>query len=98
MPRTHADYKYSITIRSGDLAVVNCLRSLAQYSQQSGNNRMPWDGASDQIWKRDGHAVTFRFTTLDYRAGFVREARRLLPAALFEVVGERDDGTGVLHA
>lgn len=39
---SHADYKFSITIKSDDLAVVNCLRSLSQFSQQSGNNRIPW--------------------------------------------------------
>ena len=45
---SHAAYKYSITVTSDDLAVVNCLRSLSQYSQQSGNNRIPWGGTKDQ--------------------------------------------------
>ena len=88
---SHAAYKYSITVTSDDLAVVNCLRSLSQYSQQSGNNRIPWGGTKDQDWKRDGHSVTFRFTTPEYRLGFVAEARRLLPVSLWSVVRERDN-------
>ena len=88
---SHAGYKYSITVKSDDLAVVNCLRSLSQYSQQSGNNRIPWGGTKDQDWKRDGHSVTFRFTTPEYKLGFVAEARRLLPVSLWSVVRESDD-------
>lgn len=88
---SHADYKYSITIKSDDLALVNCLRSLSQYSQQSGNNRIPWGGTKDQDWKRDGYSVTFRFTTPEYRLGFVTEARRLLSASLWSVVRENDN-------
>jgi hypothetical protein len=38
----HQKYKYSITILTGDLAVVNCLRALSQYSQKTGNNRITW--------------------------------------------------------
>jgi hypothetical protein len=91
MPRTHAQYKYSITIKSGDLAVVNCLRALSQYSQLTGNNRMPWSATGDDDWQRDDQAVTFRFTTPDYRAGFRREATRLLPTMSFEIVRESDE-------
>ena len=87
---SHAAYKFSITIKSDDLAVVNCLRSLSQFSQQSGNNRIPWGGTKDLDWKRDDHMVTFHFTTPQYRLGFVAEARRLLPEKLWSVVRESD--------
>ncbi|MDZ7759451.1 MAG: hypothetical protein U5L00_04245 [Desulfovermiculus sp.] len=36
----HHRYKYSITIQTDDLAVVNCLRALSQYSQKTGNKRI----------------------------------------------------------
>ena len=88
---THASYKFSITVHSDDLAVVNCLRSLSQYSQQSGNNRIPWGGTKDQDWKRDGHSVTFRFTTPAFRNGFLTEAKRLLPQGLWSVVRQSDN-------
>lgn len=37
----HYKYKYSITIHTDDLAVVNCLRALSKYSQKSGNYSGP---------------------------------------------------------
>lgn len=86
----HATYKFSVTVRSDDLAVVNCLRALSEFSQKSGNNRIPWGGTKDADWKRDGHSVTFRFTTPEYRAGFLAEAKRLLPLALWSVVAQSD--------
>ena len=88
---THAAYKFSITVHSDDLAVVNCLRSLSQYSQQSGNNRIPWGGTKDQDWKRDGHSVTFRFTTPAFRSAFLTEAKRLLPQGLWSIVRQSDN-------
>ena len=88
---THASYKFSITVHSDDLAVVNCLRSLSQYSQQSGNNRIPWGGTKDHDWKRDGHSVTFRFTTPAFRSGFLTEAKRLLPQGLWSIVRQSDN-------
>lgn len=88
---SHSAYKFSISIKSDDLALVNCLRSLAQYSQQSGNNRIPWGGTKDIDWKRNNHSVTFRFTTSDYRAGFIAQVKRLLPQELWSVAGESDN-------
>ena len=92
---SHAAYKFSITIKSNDLAVVNCLRALAEHSQQSGNNRIPWGGTKEKDWKRDGHTVTFHFTSPDYRAGFLSEIRRLLPAPLWAV--ERESNNDPAH-
>ena len=77
------DYKYSITIYTDDLAVVNCLRALSQYSQKTGNNRIPCGGTKDSDWKRDGHTVTFRFSRPEYREGFLVEVKRLLPRQLW---------------
>lgn len=50
----HSSYKFSVTIRSDDLATVNCLRALSQYSQRTGNNRIPWGGTKDDDWRRAG--------------------------------------------
>ncbi len=88
---SHADYKFSITVKSDDLAVVNCLRALSQFSQQSGNNRIPWGGTKSKDWKRDDHTVTFRFTSPEYRSIFVAEGHRLLPEALWIVVRKNDN-------
>jgi len=77
------DYKFSVTIHTDDLAIVNCLRALSEYSQKTGNNRIPWGGTKDQDWKREGHTVTFRFSQPSYREGFIKELERLLPKALW---------------
>ena len=86
----HSNYRFSVTIHSNDLAVVNCLRALSQFSQKNGNNRIPWGGTKDDDWTRDSHLVTFRFTTSEYRAGFLAEAKRLLPDSLWSVSAHSD--------
>ena len=91
MSPDHSAYKFSVTIHTNDLAVVNCLRALSQYSQESGNNRIPWGGTTDENWKRNQKNVTFRFTTPTYRSGFLDEATRLLPVELWTVASQDDD-------
>ncbi len=94
---THADHKYSITIHTDDLAVVNCLRALSKYSQRTGNNNIPWGGTKDKDWERDNHSVTFRFSSPEYRAGFVSELNRLLPSNLWQE-SERNDNDPAMPA
>ena len=86
----HYKYKYSITIHTDDLAVVNCLRALSQYSQKSGNNRITWGNTKDTDWMAENHRVTFRFTSPEYREGYLSEIKRLLPNQLWKEV-ERSD-------
>jgi hypothetical protein len=86
----HVNYKYSITIHSNDLAIINCLRALSQYSQKEGNNRIPWGNTKDTDWKRDNNCATFRFTRPEYRDGFLDEINRLLPRGLCKEVRRSD--------
>ena len=88
---SHSTYRFSVTIHSDDLAVVGCLRALAQYSQTTGNNRIPWGGTKDLDWKNADYTVTFRFSTPDYRAGFLAEAKRLLPSSLWSIATQSDN-------
>lgn len=87
----HHKYKYSITIQTDDLAVVNCLRALSQYSQKSGNNRITWGNTKDSDWKAANHRVTFRFTSPEYREGYLSEIKRLLPTELWKEFGRSDN-------
>ena len=87
----HEAYHFSVTLHSDDLAVINCLRSLAQYSQKVGNNRIPWGGTKDADWHAAGHQVTFRFTSAKFRDGFLSEVERLLPTDLWRVEGTDDN-------
>jgi hypothetical protein len=87
----HPLYKFSATIRTDDLSVVGCLRALSKFSQKFGNNNIPWGGTKDADWKRDKHHVTFRFSTPQYRDGFLAELNRLLPSTLWAVTAKSDN-------
>jgi hypothetical protein len=87
----HGDHRFSVTIHTNDLAIVGCLRALAKFSQKHGNNQIPWGGTKDEEWRANGNAVTFRFSSLSYRAGFVGEIERLLPHDLWTIVATSDN-------
>ncbi len=85
------DYHFSITVKIDDKPTLYCLRALAMYAQQRGNNRIPWRGTTDKKWRNNQNQVTFFFTQEDYRASFISEASRLISKELWEIVSERDD-------
>lgn len=87
----HAHYKFSVTVKSEDLAVVNCLRALSAHCQPTGNSRIPWGGTTEANWRRDNYCVTFRFDRPDYRAIFLQEVNRLLPRDLWSIVAQSDN-------
>jgi hypothetical protein len=74
----HAVYRFSVTLKSDDLAVIHCLRALSEYSQKSGNVRIPWGGTKQKDWERNEHQVTFHFSSLGYRKDFIEQSQRLL--------------------
>jgi hypothetical protein len=86
----HSDFRYAITIETHDLAVVYCLRALADYSQDTGNSRIAWGGTKDDTWKAGNDQVAFRFSRPTYRDEFVINARRLLPGAAWREVSRND--------
>jgi hypothetical protein len=90
MALAHTDYRFSITVQTDDRAVVNCLRALSQISQLEGNVRIPWGGTKDSDWDRDGHSVTFRFTSRAYRDGFIEVSERVLRPGLWREVSRSD--------
>ncbi len=90
MAFTHADYRFSVTIHADDRAVVNCLRALSQISQLEGNVRIPWGGTKDADWERDGHEVTFRFTSAAFCHEFIDVAGRVLRPGLWREVRRSD--------
>jgi hypothetical protein len=86
----HAEFHYSITIKTDDLAVLHCLRSLSQYAQKSGNKRIPWGGTKESDWRSHDHCGKFHFTSPLYRRDFLAQLERLLPKGLWEKVKEND--------
>ena len=87
----HAQYHYSVTIKTNDEAVLHCLRALSAYAQLMGNNRIPWGGTKKEDWERDGHRATFHFSKPEYRTTFMKEASRLLSTGLWQNIGEKDN-------
>ncbi|HUU41402.1 MAG TPA: hypothetical protein VMW42_10720 [Desulfatiglandales bacterium] len=87
----HKLYKFSVTIETNDLAVVNCLRALSQYSQKKGNNRITWGNTKNTDWEQNDHRITFRFTSPKYREGFLSEINRLLPNNLWSEHSRSDE-------
>jgi hypothetical protein len=88
---THKDHKFSITVRTADLAILYCLRSLADYSQETGNTRITWGGTTKDDWKRNGNSVTFRFSRPEYRSGFLSEANKILPKDTWQSISTDDN-------
>ena len=75
----HSKVHYRATVKTDDLAVLHCLRSISQYAQKNGNKRIPWGGTKKTDWQDAAHRVTFRFTSSDYRRDFFAQLDRLLP-------------------
>ena len=90
MSTTHEDHHFSATYWTDDLAVVYCLRAISQFSQKTGNARIPWGGTKKEDWIRDGCKVTFRFSQQSYRDTFVEEVSRLLPSVHYKLTGQSD--------
>jgi hypothetical protein len=88
---THQAHHYSITVQTLDLAVLNCLRSLSAYAQETGNSRIVWGGTGKEKWNANGNHVTFNFSNPAYRSKFKQEAFRVLPYGSWEVIEEQDD-------
>jgi hypothetical protein len=84
----HANYHFSVTVYTPDLAVVECLRALAKFSQETGNNQIPWGGTKDTDWRNAGHKITLHFSSAAYRERLKSKAARLLPSGLFKIVSE----------
>jgi len=83
---THRDHHYSIQVQTDELAILYCLRSLADYSQKSGNTRIAWTGTTKEKWLRENHMVKFHFSQQEYRQNFINEANRILPDKSWQVI------------
>jgi hypothetical protein len=88
---THAEFHFSVTVHTDDLALLGCLRALSQHAQATGNARIPWGGTKREDWKQAHHHATFHFTSALYREAFLSHAKRLLPNDLWRVTAQKDD-------
>ena len=86
-----SSFKHSVTVRAEDLAVLSCLRGLANHSQKRAPPGLSWGGTGREQWERNSKQVTFRFSDPDFRANFIQEAERLLSPSLWSMVVQTDD-------
>jgi hypothetical protein len=77
--RSDDNYHFSVTVYTRDLAVVECLRALAKFSQETGNNQIPWGGTKDTDWRNADRKITLHFSSPANRERLKSEAARLLP-------------------
>jgi hypothetical protein len=82
----HADHQFSTTLSARDLALIGCLRALADFSQRN----LSRESAEERDWRAAGQKVTFEFSRALDRDLFENEVRRLLPANLVRFDGDRD--------
>ena len=92
---THSDHHFSIQVQTNDLAVLYCLRALADYSQEKGNTRITWGGTSREDWRRNNNRVKFHFSEDKYRARFVAESKRVLPEGTWQVIKQSDSDPAI---
>lgn len=50
MTTAYTDHRFSVTIHTDDLAVVNCLRALSKFSQRTGNGCAAWVASRLSWW------------------------------------------------
>jgi hypothetical protein len=87
----HAGHRFSATLSTPDLALICCLRALAEFSEQMGNDTAPCEDAKEKDWRAAGQKAIFSFSRALDRDLFKNEVRRLLPANLVRFVAESDN-------
>jgi hypothetical protein len=83
----HADHRFSATLSTRDLALVGCLRALAEFSWRN----LSCESAEETDWRAAGQKITFDFSRRLDRDLFKNEVCRLLPANLVRFDGESDN-------
>jgi hypothetical protein len=82
-------FRYRVTVHTDDAAVLHAVRGLVHYCQKEGLINIAWGGTGEKNWQKDNHQVTFKFTRPEYRARFLEEAKRIIPAG-WSKVSEQD--------
>ncbi|MBL0891404.1 MAG: hypothetical protein IBJ19_12435 [Gemmatimonadaceae bacterium] len=83
-------YRFSITVKTADRAVLACLRALCQDAETAAKKQIGWGGTGISAWVKNGNQVTLRFTSSENRKDFTANALRLL-LPHFEIVEKSDN-------
>ncbi len=85
----HAAYRFSVTIRTDDIAVLHLLRALCRHCESGKYQQIGWSGTGEGDWRKNGHEATLRFTRAENRTSFIAQANLLLPG-LWRLVATND--------
>ena len=85
----HANHRFTATLSARDLALIECLRALADFSQRN----ISRESAAERDWRAAGQKVTFGFSRALDRDLFLNEVRRLLPENLVRFDDESGNGS-----
>ena len=85
----HANHRFTATLSARDLALIECLRALADFSQRN----ISRESAAERDWRAAGQKVTFGFSRELDRDLFLNEVRRLLPENLVRFDDESGNGS-----
>jgi hypothetical protein len=77
--KDYPKFKFSVTCHSTDLAVVHCLRALAQWAEQHPYPQIGWGGSGEKEWQGSSGTFVLRFTDEQYRRTFIDKGTELLP-------------------
>jgi hypothetical protein len=85
----YAQFRYSVTCKTNDDAVLHCLRGLCQWSEKHAKPQIGWGGTTLSSWKDSGGLLTLRFTDTRFRDRFLLKANELL-AGRWSVISTSD--------
>ena len=88
---SHSDHRFSITVHTDQLVVLQCLRAVADFAQDKGNKRIAWGNTKESDWKANDGRVSFHFTTDAYRQSFLDNAGKVLLTGSWNVVSRSDN-------
>jgi hypothetical protein len=90
MSDEHSQFKFSVTIHTGDPALLASMRGLTWHSQKTGQKMIAVGGTKEPQWRANDHKATFRFTSPSYRAEFIHHAERIFRKELW-ILGPQND-------
>jgi len=90
----YARFRFSITCKTGDDAVLHCLRGLCQWSEEHSKPQIGWGGTTASSWKASGGRLTLRFTEAKFRDRFVLKANELL-AGRWTIISTSDSDPAI---
>jgi hypothetical protein len=83
-------FRFSVSIHCNDFPLIAAMRGLAWFCQPEICRQTSVFGTKEGDWQREGHKVSFHFTSDGNRQKFINECRRLFPPS-WEIAAQKDN-------